>query len=159
MLTGILVMLRYLPWTPRADAVGGPYVMLSADDARLAAELDARTAPGSVVLTSQGVTDPALVGAGRTAFLGYYGWLWSYGTDFGTRPRDEVIMYAGCPSRDDVSCAATRLMHSYGIEYAEIRDDQPVGGQPPANPAWWAAHFAVVARADHVVVYDVRHIR
>ncbi|GAC1340889.1 MAG: hypothetical protein NVSMB29_10480 [Candidatus Dormibacteria bacterium] len=155
-LTGTLVMLRYLPWTPRADAVGGPYAMLSASDARLAADLDARTAPGSVVLTSQGVTDPALVGAGRTAFLGYYGWLWSYGTDFGNRLGDEVTMYAGCPGQKNASCEALRLMRTYGIDYAEIRDDQPVGGQPPPNPSWWAAHFPVVASGDHVVVYDVR---
>ncbi|MFN2452576.1 MAG: hypothetical protein ABR541_09515 [Candidatus Dormibacteria bacterium] len=154
-LTGGLVMLRFLPWTPRADAVGGPYVMLSARDAQLAADLDAHTPAGSVVLTSQGVTDPALVGSGRTAFLGYYGWLWSYGTDFGNRLNDEVTMYAGCPG-EQAECASSQLMHSYGIDYAEIRDDQPVGAQPPPDPAAWAGRFPVVARGDHVIVYDVR---
>ena len=50
----------------------------------------------AVLLTGGRPNDPLLTIAGRTAVMGYAGWLNSYGTDFGSRPDDIHTMYAGC---------------------------------------------------------------
>ena len=147
-----------LPWSSKAasGAVIGPYTMVDADQVAFAVQIEAATPRNAVILTSGGLNDPALVLAGRTSFLGYYGWQWSYGTNFGTRVADQATMYSGCgPDVADDACPRIELLHRYHIQYAEILDSQPVGGLPPPDQRWWDDHFAVVARSPHAVVYDV----
>jgi hypothetical protein len=158
-LTGSLVMMRLLPWTPPAIAglVSGPYAMADADQIDLARQIRAATPSNAVILTSGAVNDPALVLAGRTAFLGFQGWLSSYGTDFGTRIADAATMYSGCPAAiQDTACPSLTLLRDYGIQYAEILNDQPVGGLPAPGQEWWAQRFPVVASSRQATVYDVR---
>lgn len=159
LLTGVLVLVRLMPWTPAIDSVGGPYTMVSADDGRLAAVVAATTPVNSVFLTEGIPNDPALVVAGRTAVMGYYGWLWSYGTDFGTRTTDVRAMLEGCHSQPRSSCAVFSLLARYGVDYAEIDDRLGSAGvvDSQVDVKWWAAQgFPVVARSAHVTVYDVR---
>jgi hypothetical protein len=159
LLTGVLVLLRLMPWTPAADAVGGPYTMVSADDARMATTVAGSTAPNAVFLTEGQPNDPVLIVAGRTAVMGYYGWLWSYGTDFGTRYNDVRTMLEGCQGQPRSSCAVFGLLGRYHVGYAEIDDrlDAPGVVDNQVGLKWWAAQgFPVVARTDHVTVYDVR---
>ena len=159
LLTGVLVMVRFLPWTPAADAVGGPYVNASAADVRLAATVAAATPAAAVFLTEGRPNDPVLTLAGRTTLMGYYGWLWSYGTDFGSRYNDVRTMLEGCHSQPRSTCAVSGLLREYGVDYVEIDDrlDSPGVVDAQTDVAWWAAQgFTVVARSDHVTVYDVR---
>ena len=159
LLTGVLVLMRLLPWTPAVDAVGGPYVSASASDVQVAATVAAATPPASVFLTEGRPNDPVLTLAGRTSLMGYYGWLWSYGTDFGTRYNDVRTMLEGCHSQARSSCAVTSLLRRYNVDFVEIDDrlDSPGVVDAQTDVAWWAAQgFAVVARSDHVTVYDVR---
>ena len=158
-LTGVLVLLRLLPWTPPADAVGGPYTSATASDARLASTVAAVTPHDAVFLTDGKPNDPVLTLAGRTAVMGYYGWLWSYGTDFGSRPSDVRTMLDGCHGRPRTTCAVFGLLRQYHVAYAEIDDRVQDAGvfDGGVDLAWWAAQgFPVVARSDHVTVYDVR---
>jgi hypothetical protein len=152
LVTGGLVMLRSLPWTPAATNPGS-YTWASGDDRELAAVVAARTPPNAVVLTGGSPNDPLLTLAGRTAVMGYPGWLNSYGTDFGTRPEDVRTMYAGCAS-DGARCPVAGLLRRYGVSLVEVgpweRDQQG------ANDAWWAAHYPVLVRAGDTTVYDVR---
>lgn len=160
LLTGVIVLLRLLPWTPAADAVGGPYTSATAADLRLAGAVVAATPAHSVLLTEGRPNDPLLMFGGRTAVLGYYGWLWSYGTDFGSRYGDVRTMLEGCPQQPRSSCPVFALLTEYGVAYAEIDDrlDAPGVVDAQVNLQWWAAQgFPVVARSDHVVVYDVRN--
>ncbi len=159
LLTGVLVLVRLLPWTPLQDAVGGPYTTATAADVRLAATVASTTPPGAVFLTNGKPNDPLLTLAGRTAVMGYYGWLWSYGTDFGTRPQDVHTMLEGCATLSRPSCAVFALLRRYHVAYAEIDDRVGDAGSFDAqvNLAWWSSQgFHVVARSDHVTVYDVR---
>jgi hypothetical protein len=159
LLTGIVVLMRLLPWTPAADSVGGPYTSAPADDVRMAATVASATAPTAVFLTEGRPNDPLLVLAGRTAVMGYYGWLWSYGTDFGSRYGDVRTMLEGCHDQPRSSCAAVELLHAYDVEYAEIDDRLTAPGvvDDAVDLAWWRAQgFPVVARSEHVTVYDVR---
>jgi hypothetical protein len=155
--TGFVVLLRLLPWTPAQDSVTGPYTITSAADTAMAQQV-ARSTPGNAVVLTLGDTNDALqVVAGRTAVMGYYGWLWSYGTVFGTRIADVQAMYAGC--RAGQPCTVVSLLHRYHVGYVEI-DSQPGDSSivtQPVNAAWWAAQgYPVVARSPDAVVYDVR---
>ena len=155
----MLVVLRLLPWTPVADSVGGPYSTATAADARLAAQVAATTPSTAVFLTEGKPNDPLLTLAGRTAVMGYYGWLWSYGTDFGSRPQDVRTMLEGCSAQAANGCAVFSLLRTYHVSYAEIDDRVGDAGifDTQVNLTWWASQgFPVVARSDHVTVYDVR---
>jgi hypothetical protein len=152
LVSGGLVMLRQLPWTPPATNPGS-YPWATRDDQELAAVVAARTPRNAVVLTGGSPNDPLLTLAGRLAVMGYPGWLNSYGTDFGTRPDDVRTMYAGCPP-DAATCPVPALLRRYHVSLVELgpweRDQQD------ANDAWWAAHYPVLVRAGDTTVYDVR---
>lgn len=157
--TGVVVLLRLLPWTPVVDSVGGPYTLASADERALASTLVTRTSPHDVFLTYGRPNDPVLILAGRTTLMAYYGWLWSYGIDFGNRYADVRAMYRGCSQAS--TCTVYTLLREYHVSYVEIDDrtGSPGGVEPNASPAWWEEqHLPVVARSEHVVVYDVRRL-
>jgi hypothetical protein len=160
LLTGVLVLLRLMPWTPAIDSVGGPYTSVPVDEIQMATTVAASTPAGAVFLTEGRPNDPVLMVAGRTSVLGYYGWLWSYGTDFGTRFNDVRTMLEGCPGQTGSRCAVFDLLTTYHVAYAEIDDQLTAPGviDDRVNLKWWAAQgFPVVARSDHVTVYDVRN--
>ncbi|MBJ7608427.1 MAG: hypothetical protein JF887_03210 [Candidatus Dormibacteraeota bacterium] len=159
LLTGTLVLLRLLPWTPPAEAVGGPYTSASADDVRLATRVAASTAPDAIFLTEGRPNDPIIMLAGRTAVMGYYGWLWSYGTDFGSRYNDVRSMLEGCPDQVRSRCSVFGMLHQYRVGYVEIDDRLTAPGVVDIQVGlkWWAGQgLPVVASSDHVTVYDVR---
>jgi hypothetical protein len=159
MLTGVLVLARLLPWTPAADAVGGPYTVAGVADIRVATAVEQATAPNAVFLTEGRPNDPLLTVAGRTSLLGYYGWLWSYGTDFGTRYNDVRTMLEGCSSTPRAQCPVFPLLRRYTVDYVEIdsRLTSPGVVDSRTSPGWWAAQgFPVVARSADITVYDVR---
>ncbi|MBV8300486.1 MAG: hypothetical protein JOY68_01015, partial [Candidatus Dormibacteraeota bacterium] len=156
LLTGAVVMLRLLPWTPPQDSVTGPYSIASADEVAMAREVAAATPGNAVFLTFGRPNDPLLAVAGRTSVMGYYGWLWSYGTDFGTRIGDVQQLYQGCSG---TPCDVSELLHEYHVSYVEIDDRVTDSGAitQSVNAAWWASQgFPVVARSVHITVYDVR---
>ncbi len=164
-MTGTVVMLRFLPWTPATLSNAGPFVWESAQDQSLAAQVEQRTAPDAVILTTGVHTDPLLTLAGRRTVLGYNGWLWSYGIDYRQRQADVAVMYQGCSSGEQ-SCAATSLLHQYGVSYVEMPPSQ-AAQLPAASRDWWSA-LPVVARVGdaaavgpqgdgETVVYDVRN--
>jgi len=158
-LTGVVVLMRLLPWTPPVDAVGGPYTVASADERVLAAAVAAKTAGSAVFLTYGRPNDPVLAIAGRTGVMGYYGWLWSYGTNFGTRVTDVQTMYRGCTGQSE--CPVSALLHKYHVSYVEIDDrtDSPGAIEPELNATWWASQgLPIVASSQHIVVYDVRRL-
>jgi hypothetical protein len=157
LLTGALVVLRLLPWTPPADAITGPYTIANAQEVQLASTLEQSTPKGSVFLTFGRPNDPVLAVAGRLGVMGYGGWLWSYGIDIGTRYSDVQAMYLGCANADP--CAVPGLLRKYDISYVEIDDRVMDPGAVQSQPGftWWAEQgFPVVARTDHIIIYDVR---
>jgi hypothetical protein len=159
LLTGILVLLRLLPWTPVDNSVGGPYSAATAADVGLAARVAAATPSNAIFLTEGKPNDPVLTLAGRTAVMGYYGWLWSYGTDFGSRPQDVRTMLDGCRRQPRATCPVFPLLRSYSVDYVEIDDRIGDAGifDTQVDVNWWASQgFGVVARSDHITVYDVR---
>jgi hypothetical protein len=158
LLTGALVVVRLLPWTPPAESITGPYTIASAQEVRLAATIDSTTPKGAVVLTFGRPNDPVLAVAGRLGVMGYGGWLWSYGIDFGTRYADVQTMYGGCANQP-ATCPIPGLLRKYRISYVEIDDrlNDPGAVDAHADVMWWANQgYPVVARSDHLIIYDVR---
>lgn len=150
--TGVLVVLRLLPWTPASDAPG-PYVWASSSDRQLARLVAERTRPDAVFLTGGAPTDPILTLAGRRALVGYPGWLFSYGIDYGPRLADVATMLAGCPATPDADCPVFGLLRRYGV--TDVRIGPTELSQFHANDGWWSAHFPVVVRVGDVSVYAV----
>jgi hypothetical protein len=158
LLTGVLVVLRLLPWTPPVHAITGPYVVATAQERSMAAIVAATTDSRAVFLTSGRPNDPLLAVAGRTGLMGYYGWLWSYGTVFGSRYTDEQTMYAGCAGTPG-SCAVPALLRQYHVSYVEVDDRVNDAGALRVDATWWAGQgFPVIARSDHITMYDVRAV-
>ena len=154
LLSGVLVSLRYLPWTPQDPTQPfGRYTWASADDRSLAAQVERTTPRDAVFLTDQRPNDPVLTLAGRRAVLGYTGWVYSYGTDPAGRSQDVITMYRGCGGATG-DCAALRLLQQYGVSFVEVTSGDDVTMQ--ADLGWWARSFPVAARAGATVVYDVR---
>jgi hypothetical protein len=157
-LTGALVVLRLLPWTPPEHAIDGPYTIASTQELQLAAAVERATPKGAVFLTFGRPNDPVLAVAGRIGVMGYGGWIWSYGIDFGTRYADVQAMYAGCTT-SAASCPIPGLLRTYGISYVEIdnRLNDPGAVDAQAGLTWWGNQgYPVVARTDHIIIYDVR---
>ena len=158
-LTGVVVMLRFGPWTPSADQVGGPFVIADAEERGLADSIAASTPAHAVFLTFGIPNDPLLTVAGRTSVLGYYGWLWSYGTVFGTRQTDVQTMYQGCAGT--TACRVYSLLRRYDVSFVEIDDrlTEPGAITQSVGFRWWASQgLPVVGRTTHIVVYDVRGV-
>lgn len=158
-LTGVVVMLRFGPWTPVANQVGGPFVIVDSAERSLAETVAAQTPPNAIFLTFGIPNDPVLTVAGRTSVMGYYGWLWSYGTVFGTRQSDIDTMYRGCATT--TSCRVFDLLRQYRVSYVELDDrvSSPGAVTPNVGFTWWTRQgFRVVARTAHIVVYDVRGV-
>src|SRR5207249_11785756 len=141
LLTGTLVFVRLLPSTPeRVATTNRTSTIVTAAERRLAAELEARTAKDAVFLTFGRPNDPVLAVAGRPGVMGYYGWLWSYGVDFGSRYGDVLAMYKGCAAAP-ASCPVVPLLRKYGVSYVEIDDRLEDAGaiEPATDLRWWAA--------------------
>jgi hypothetical protein len=158
LLTGALVVLRLLPWTPPQDAITGPYTIANTQELQLASTIDRVTPKGAVFLTFGRPNDPVLAVAGRIGVMGYGGWLWSYGISFGTRYTDVQTMFNGCAATP-ATCAVFSLLHTYGISYVEIdnRLTDPGAIDARAGLTWWADQgLPVVGRTDHITIYDVR---
>ena len=158
LLTGALVVLRLLPWTPPEDAITGPYTIANTQEVQLASTIDRVTPNGAVFLTFGRPNDPVLAVAGRIGVMGYGGWLWSYGISFETRYGDVQAMYTGCAA-DAATCPVFSLLRRYGISYVEIdnRLADPGAIDPQAGITWWAGQgLPVVAHSDHITIYDVR---
>jgi hypothetical protein len=151
-MTGAVVMLRFMPWTPPADSNAGPFTWASAEDRALAAQVAERTPPDSVIATDGRHDDPLMTLAGRRALVGYTGWLWSYGIDYRTRQDAAATILQGCAAQHQASCAATDLIARYGVSYVEVRLSQVAADVAQ----WWATTYPPVAQAGDVVVYDVR---
>ncbi len=158
LLTGTLVVLRLLPWTPPQDSVTGPYTIANTQELQLASTIDRVTPKGAVVLTFGRPNDPVLAVAGRIGVMGYGGWLWSYGISFETRFTDVQTMYTGCGA-DEATCPVFALLHKYGISYVEIdnRLTDPGAIDPQEGTGWWADQgLPIVGRTDQITIYDVR---
>jgi len=162
-LTGVIVVVG-IPWGSFKGGTFDTSRLLVADAAerQMAATIVAKTAPSAIFVTTRAPDDPVATLAGRTTLMGYYGWLWSYGVDFGVPPHDRTddvaTILRGCETIPASQCQVWRLIKQYGVSYVEISPGNPADTEGnPADSVWWSEqNLPVVATADNRVVYDVR---
>ncbi|HYA00934.1 MAG TPA: hypothetical protein VEK76_11365 [Candidatus Binatia bacterium] len=161
--TGCLAVLRMLPSTAPPGAspqlyVTGPYVLASAADRTLAADLEAGTASNAVFLTpgsSSSWQDPIAMLTGRRVVMGWTGWLWSYGLDYEQRQLDVTTAYQAatvCASSGLDQCQPVlAILQRYQVGYVEVD-----GTVAAADARWWSQQgLPITASAPGIVVYGV----
>ena len=164
-LTGVIVVVG-IPWASFNSRTfdTSRFHVADAAERRMAATLIAKTSPGAIFVTTRGADDTVETIAGRTTLMGYYGWLWSYGIDFGTPPHDRTddvaTILRGCQTIPTSQCKVWQLIKQYNVGYVEIDTaSNPADSEGnSADPAWWSAQgLPVVASADNRTVYDVHN--
>jgi hypothetical protein len=163
-LTGAIVVVG-IPWASYKNGTfdTARFHVADAAERTMAQQLIAKTSPGSIFVTTREPDDPVATIAGRTTLMGFYGWLWSYGIDFGEPPNDRIddvaAILRGCASIPEGECRVWSLIKRYGVSYVEIdAASNPADSTGnSADPGWWANQgLKVVASAGSRVVYDVR---
>ena len=143
-----LSLTRILQQEHATNGGGGPYEWASASGVALAGAVEASTNGKAVFLIpATDPTEPVLTIAGRTALMGYEGWLFSYGVDTGMRPTDRDTVYRGCDA--GAACAIPDILKQYGISYVVI----PRGS---AAQSWFTNAYPSVASSGSATVFDVR---
>ncbi len=157
-LSGVLAELAGLQGrssTLQTPPSGATSTLAGPPELTVAREVERRTNPRAIFLTEGQPNDPVTSLAGRTAVLGYYGWLWSYGQPLAARYRAVQLMYAGCPASG--SCQVGYLLARYRVGYIEFEPGDY--NQIAANLAWYRdQHLPVVASAPGYLILDVRSL-
>ena len=108
------------------------------------------------ILTSPTYTHP-VYWAGRRTWIGYTGWLWSHGLDFGSREQAAIAIYTGAPD-------AEALLRRNEIDFVVVgpRERGDIAGSGlnrehrRVDEAFFARRFTVVAQAGGYTLYRVR---
>ena len=157
-LSGVLAELAGLEGrstTLQTQPSGATATLAGPPELTVAREVERRTSPKAIFLTEGQPNDPVTALAGRTAVLGYYGWLWSYGQPLAARYRAVQLMYAGCPGSGP--CRLGYLLARYRVGYVEFEPGDY--NRIAANLAWYRSqHLPVVASAPGYLVLDVRSL-
>lgn len=122
-------------------------IMWPAEERVLAQAFASRMAPGDVVLAADRPHDWVSALAGGQILLGFTGWLWSYGIDYGARQQEVRAMFQGGEP-------AWELLRRYHVRWAVIDDD--ARRRYHANEDFFATHFRPVLRQGSTTVYDLR---
>jgi hypothetical protein len=102
--------------------------------------------PEARILTSDQHNHFVPVLTGRRIVMGYRGWLWSYGVDYGQVERDVAAMYAG-------GSRAAELLAKYDVSYVCLGPSER--SLLHANEPFFSARYPVVIRSGPFLVYDV----
>jgi len=91
--------------------------MFSAEDLALAHYVREQTPPDAIFLTSDKHNNPVSCLGGRRILMGYRGWLWTHGIDYGQRSFDVRDMFQG-------STRAAALLQQYHVNYVLLEADK-----------------------------------
>jgi hypothetical protein len=112
--------------------------------------------PHARILTSAAYTHP-VYWAGRRAWLGYTGWLWSHGLDYGYREEALKKIYSGDP---DPQNGAEALLKKYAIDFVALtpreRGDIPGNYKLPCNEDFFRQRYPVAVQEGEYVLYKIR---
>ncbi len=130
----------------------GKQLIYSADEQRFGEAMTPVTQPHSRILTSAAFTHP-IYWAGRRTWLGYTGWLWSHGLDYGYREEALKKIYSGAPD-------AEALLKKYEIDFVAItpreRGDIPNNYKVPFNEDFFRQHYPIAVQQGEYVLYKIR---
>lgn len=120
--------------------------MFSLEDIALAQFVKNHTSADALFLTSDKHNNPISCLAGRSIVMGYRGWLWTHGINYGPREHDVMEMFRG-------SERAFNLLRQYRVEYVLIERDKT--NEFYENPEFFRNHFAIVYRSSDFTLVQV----
>ena len=108
---------------------------------RLADRLATVTPPHALILHAPTYNSPVFL-TGRRSLLGYPGWIWSRGLDYGGREADIKTIYSGGQN-------AEQLLRQYHIEYVLIGPEELAS--LPVNQQFWSNYRVALQGAGYRV--------
>lgn len=121
----------------------------SNEQQELAEKIRNLTSPRSIFLTADNHDNPIAALAGRTLVMGYPGWLWSYGIDYGKRADDIAKIKRGEPE-------VRELLEKYKIEYVLIG---PIELNQDFNQQWFEENYSTIYKSDTYTIYDLSALK
>ena len=120
--------------------------MFSLEDIAVAQFVKHQTSRDALFLTSDKHNNPVSCLAGRTIVMGYRGWLWTHGIDYGVREQDVMEMFRG-------SERTINLLRQYRVDYVLIERDKI--SQFHENPEFFTNHFPIAYRSSNFTLVKV----
>ena len=119
--------------------VGHPYGEIGSNDLHVGDWIIQNTPPNSVFLTSDSAVSPVTTVAGRMSYLGYEGWLSTYGINTGSREnvRDELYSVSD-PDQE------MQILKENGIDYILIGPSEMGSNQYKVNESYFDQNFVCV---------------
>ena len=119
--------------------IGHPYVEIGPDYIYVGNWISQNTPPNAVFLTSDSPVSPVTTVAGRMSFLGYEGWLYTYGINTTEREmvRDELYSVSD-PANE------TRLLAENGIDYVLIGPGELGSTEFTVNESYFNQNYPCV---------------
>jgi hypothetical protein len=117
----------------RVVSEAAEYREFDAQGIAAASFISAQAPPRAVVLHTPTYNSPVFL-TGRRSLLGYPGWMWSRGLDYGQRNTDIQRIYAGEPDAD-------ALLRQYGVDYVLIGPAEFAASK--VNEPFWSQHKQV----------------
>jgi hypothetical protein len=122
------------------------HLMLTAEEVSLADSVRARIPPRAVLAVGLRHNHPVTLLTGRRVLLGFPGWMWSQGLDYGDRERALSAMFALSPE-------APRLFRRYGVDYVVIGPEERE--RSTADLAAYHARFPRLLRTQSYEIFTV----
>lgn len=141
----LLVLSTVLDLSRLAFSGLGPH-LFDWDDLEAAAVVMNETPPHARFLTSGRHNESVVSLAGRPILLGYPGWLWTHGIDYGERERDVRTMYQGGEE-------AERLLQTYGVGYVVV---DGVALQFGADEEYFSSRYPILTQTPWYRIYEIK---
>ncbi len=108
-----------------------------------------RRSPDSLVLITPKHNHwiPAL--AGNPVFMGYPGWLWSWGISYSVREAEVNQIFMGGPQ-------TAEILSKYPIEYIVVNDREMVSGRFPVSLSFFRSHYPLLLERGAWHVFKLR---
>jgi hypothetical protein len=121
--------------------------LLTSDEIELAKQIGNKTSPKSIFVVGLQHNHPVSMLTGRPVVMGFPGWIWTHGMNYGPRESDVRAIYAFAPN-------TPQLLERYGVDYVAIGPIER--DQLHANVGAFHAHYPIIIKTAHYEVFDVR---
>lgn len=122
------------------------YEIFGVNDQKAAKWIDKNILPGEAILTGTSHLNLVNSLAGRPILVGYPGWLWSHGIDYGKREKDVIAMYTGSSETKD-------LIEKYDIRYVFVGPNERTLSE--FNESFFSENYPLVFREGNINIYKV----
>lgn len=122
-------------------------LLWSRSDIQLAVAVKELTPLDAVFLTNDNHNHWVVDLAGRKIVLGFRGWLWSWGIEYGDRERDVRKIFTGDPQ-------TPQLLAKYGVDYVIIGPGEK--SNFGADETYYLTHYLLLLNRNGQKIFDVR---